>query len=186
VATAISNFPATSFLNSLDEVLFEVCDEIQLNETRHALATQRYLAVGGVLESESSPFKMLRPKIFPQGSMALGTTVKPVEGPHDLDFVLELSASHTGVDPMALIDCLFRFLKSNGVYAGMTELKNRCVRLVYADDSYMDILPGRAVWRHLPERPRPSGGGLETQQSTRLHPVVPRSQLRSTATADSR
>lgn len=73
--------------------------------------------------------------------MALGTTVKPVEGPHDLDFVLELSTSHTDVDPMALIDCLFRFLKSNGVYAGMTELKNRCVRLVYADDFFMDILP---------------------------------------------
>jgi len=34
------------------------------------------------------PFPIPRPRIFPQGSMALGTTCKPVEGPHDLEFVL--------------------------------------------------------------------------------------------------
>ena len=141
MATATNHVRASDFLNSLDGLLFEICDEVQLNETRHSLATQRYMAVGTLLESESSPFKMLRPRIFPQGSMALGTTVKPIEGPHDLDFVLELAASHTSVDPMALIKCLFGFLKSNGVYAAMTELKNRCVRLVYADDFYMDIMP---------------------------------------------
>jgi hypothetical protein len=73
--------------------------------------------------------------------MALGTTVKPVEGPHDLDFVLQLSRDHSGVDPMALIRLLYGFLREHGTYRPMTKLKKRCVRIEYADDFYMDVLP---------------------------------------------
>jgi hypothetical protein len=73
--------------------------------------------------------------------MALGTTVKPIEGPHDLDFVLQLSRDHHAVDPMALIQALYGFLQENGVYRPMTSLKNRCVRIEYADEFYMDVLP---------------------------------------------
>ncbi|MGA2370312.1 MAG: nucleotidyltransferase [Candidatus Korobacteraceae bacterium] len=141
MATLVNDLETTSRITSLDEILFEVCDDLQLTENRHSLATQRYTAVGTVLESSSSPFTMLKPRIYPQGSMALGTTVKPVVGPHDLDFVLELSVSHADVDPMALIKTLFNYLKQLDRYSEMTELKNRCVRLVYADDFYMDILP---------------------------------------------
>jgi hypothetical protein len=73
--------------------------------------------------------------------MALGTTVKPIEGPHDLDFVLQFSRDHNGVDPLALIKDLYEFLRQNGKYGPMTSLKNRCVRIEYADDFYMDVLP---------------------------------------------
>lgn len=73
--------------------------------------------------------------------MALGTTVKPVEGPHDLDFVLELSIAHDRVDPMKLIQELYTFLGKHAVYGPMTSLKNRCVRVEYANEFYMDVLP---------------------------------------------
>lgn len=141
MAIATSSFASTAPTNGLDGVLYEVCEEVQLSEARHGQVTDRYLAVGKLLEADSSPFKMLRPSIYPQGSMALGTTVKPIEGPHDLDFVLELSTDHSAVDPMALIKYLFEFLKGNGTYSEMVEMKNRCVRLVYADYFYIDILP---------------------------------------------
>lgn len=92
--------------------------------------------------------------------MALGTTVKPIEGPHDLDFVLELSLAHYQVDPMNLIDCLYQFLKAHGVYGSMASLKNRCVRIEYANDFYMDILPacqsssGNGTCVKVPDRAR--------------------------------
>jgi hypothetical protein len=129
------------FKTSLDELLLDICEDIQLSATRHDQAVQRYETLGDALESEGSPFRSLGPKIYPQGSMALGTTVKPTEGPHDLDFVLELSLLHQQVDPMRLIQELYTFLRKHGVYGPMTSLKNRCVRVEYANEFYMDILP---------------------------------------------
>jgi hypothetical protein len=73
--------------------------------------------------------------------MALGTTVAPISGPHDLDFVLQLSRDHQLVDPMKLIRTSFDFLRQHGTYSSMTSLKNRCVRIEYADEFYMDVLP---------------------------------------------
>jgi hypothetical protein len=60
--------PSThDFTTSLDELLFEVCEDIQLSATRHDQAVQRYETLGDVLESEGSPFRLLGPKIYPQG-----------------------------------------------------------------------------------------------------------------------
>jgi hypothetical protein len=129
------------FTEGLDDMLFQICEELQISPAKHDQAVSRYETLSEVLESDGSPFSSARPKIYPQGSMALGTTVRPVEGPYDLDFVCELSAVHSTIDPMRLIQTLYRFLKSHGIYGPMTTLKNRCVRVEYANDFYMDILP---------------------------------------------
>jgi len=73
--------------------------------------------------------------------MRLGTTVRPIEGPHDLDFVCELSLGHEFVEPMRLLHALYGFLRANGTYRPMTSLMNRCVRVEYANEFYMDVLP---------------------------------------------
>jgi hypothetical protein len=130
-----------NFSAALDELLIQVCEELQLTPTRYDLAVARYDALNKVLESAASPFRFSEPEIYPQGSMALGTTVTPIEGPHDLDFVLQLSRSHAGVDPMGLIRLLYGFLRQHGTYRSMTSLKRRCVRIEYADEFYMDVLP---------------------------------------------
>jgi len=148
------------FTAGLDELLFEVCEELQLTTAKYDQAVERYEALGDALEGDRSPFHGLHPKIYPQGSMALGTTVKPIEEPYDLDFVLELSLAHDRVDPMKLIDCLYRFLKAHGVYGSMSSPKNRCVRIEYANDFYMDILPacrnasGNGTCIKVPDRAR--------------------------------
>lgn len=134
-------FSAQSSAPALDELLLQICEELQLTPARYDLAVDRYNTLNRVLESKDSPFRHFHPEIYPQGSMALGTTVKPTEGPHDLDFVLQLSRDHSGIDPMALIRTLFGFLREHGTYRPMTKLKNRCVRIEYADDFYMDVLP---------------------------------------------
>jgi hypothetical protein len=139
VARAVS-FPE-NFSAALDELLLGVCEELQLTTPRHDLAVERYGVLNRLLESTESPFRYFQPEIYPQGSMALGTTVKPVQGPHDLDFVLQLSRDHHGVEPMALIRSLYDFLRQQPTYHAMTSMKNRCVRVEYADEFYMDILP---------------------------------------------
>lgn len=125
----------------LDALLLEVCEELQLTRPRYQLAVERYGTVNEILEKAGSPFQFLRPRIFPQGSMALGTTCKPVDGPHDLDFVLQIDAPHWQGHPLAGLAALYEFLRSHETYRKMISLKNRVVRLTYADEFYMDILP---------------------------------------------
>ncbi|MGP0019425.1 MAG: nucleotidyltransferase [Candidatus Sulfotelmatobacter sp.] len=132
---------SNEFSADLDDLLFQICEELQITSARYDLAVARYGTLNTLLESSESPFRHFRPEIYPQGSMALGTTVAPIKGPHDLDFVLQLSRDYSTVDPMALIRTLYDFLRGNGIYRAMTTLKNRCVRIEYADEFYMDVLP---------------------------------------------
>jgi hypothetical protein len=44
-------------LGGLDQILFEICEELQLPPHRHDQAESRYKAVAGVLEAEQSPFR---------------------------------------------------------------------------------------------------------------------------------
>src|SRR5437016_7106732 len=141
MATAEKPIWFQSSREQLDALLLEVCDGLQLRPSRHELAVERYGTVNEILEKAGSPFRFLRPRIFPQGSMALGTTCKPVEGPHDLDFVLQIDAPHWRWHPLAGLSALYEFLSSNETYRKMISLKNRVVRLTYADEFYMDILP---------------------------------------------
>jgi hypothetical protein len=64
-----------------------------------------------------------------------------VDGPHDLDFVLQIDAPHWQLHPLAALNALFEILRSHETYRKMISLKNRVVRLTYADEFYMDILP---------------------------------------------
>ena len=128
---------ATAF----DVLLFRMCETLQLSLTQHGKADERYKAIAKVIDGANSPFVHWSSKMYPQGSMRLGTTVQPITGPHDLDFVCEFAVSHTLVNPMALLDEMYSLFKNHGVYGGMVEKKNRCVRIIYKDEFWLDILP---------------------------------------------
>lgn len=125
----------------LDSLLFEVCENLQLSPTQHKKAVNRYKAIAETLDGPNTPFSHIESNLYPQGSMRLGTTVKPIEGPHDLDFVCEFAVTHTSANPMGLLSDMYRVFKGHGVYGGMVELKKRCVRIIYQDEFYLDILP---------------------------------------------
>src|SRR5579864_7555700 len=97
---APSTFFTEDFGLQLDDLLYEICEELQLSSSRYKQAVQRYEALSQALEAVQSPFHSQRPLIYPQGSMRLGTTVHPLVGAHDLDFVLQLSMSHHVIRPM--------------------------------------------------------------------------------------
>jgi hypothetical protein len=137
----VSIFESASRRHGFDDLLFEICEELQLTRTKYELAEQRYQAIGKILCAPGSPFALDDPSIYPQGSMRLGTTVHPIDGPFDLDFVCQLSVHYRPENPMELLDKLFRFFEASDRYKNMVERLNRCVRIVYADEFYMDILP---------------------------------------------
>jgi Second Messenger Oligonucleotide or Dinucleotide Synthetase domain len=127
--------------DALDLLLFDVCDNLQLSPTHHQKAEDRYHSIAKVISGANSPFSFWDSDIYSQGSMRLRTTVKPIDAPHDLDLVCELDVSHADVDPMALLDNMFKLFSEHGVYGGMVTKKNRCIRIEYKDEFWLDILP---------------------------------------------
>jgi hypothetical protein len=53
------------FVGSLDELLLQICEELQLTPSRYDLAVQRYDSLNRVLETSGSPFQYFQPEIYP-------------------------------------------------------------------------------------------------------------------------
>lgn len=135
----------TSRTGILDFLLAEVVAALQLNDAQIARVQSAYGAVGEWLSQPDSALAPYRPAIYPQGSVALGTTVRPLtRDAFDLDFVLELGAGFPGT-PMELYELLRKRLEQHGTYGPMIELKRRCIRLQYANDFHVDVLGARTV-----------------------------------------
>jgi hypothetical protein len=132
-----------SLQSQLDDLLARICLALQLSPTQYNLAEQRYLAVGAWLEAGGSPLARLRPRIYPQGSLRIGTTVRPIgRDEYDLDFVCELQVDPRSVGhPLVLLNAVEERLKQHDTYRSMMERKNRCIRLRYANEFHLDILP---------------------------------------------
>lgn len=133
----------TDYFNSqMDDLLLRICEKLQISETDHKKAEDRYNAVGKWLAQAESGLASYRPAIYPQGSLRIGTTVKPLAYQEfDLDLVCELDINHEKYDPVAVLNGVEKRLREHGIYKTMIERKNRCIRLNYANEFHMDVLP---------------------------------------------
>ena len=122
-------------------VLERLCQELELTDTQLQVAKDRYKAVGDWLaDAEDGLIETIR--IYPQGSTALGTTVKPIgSNEHDVDLVAHVEEPDLNVSPAALKKAIGDRLRENGRYAGIMEEMGRCWRLNYANEFHLDITP---------------------------------------------
>ena len=130
-------------LTQVDDLLERMTKGLQLDKSRYGRMIQSYEAVKNWIDDDEVFFKPFRYDVYPHGSVRTGTTVKPFGSfEFDLDIVIHLlpgSITHT---PARIYAELKRRLLEHGTYKEMIELKNRCIRLNYAGDFHMDILPG--------------------------------------------
>lgn len=117
---------------------------IELPPSLHGLAVDRYEAVRNHAEREGSPLRDRIRVFYPQGSMAIRSTIrsrKRSEG-YDIDIVAELDLP-PGTAPGTVLDLLFQAI--NGLpgsqYHGKAERQTRCVTVHYADGMHLDITP---------------------------------------------
>ncbi len=76
-----------------------------------------------------------------QGSLALGTVIRPVNNREfDVDMLAFMRASRLKA-PKDYIEEVYRAMKANGNYADKVHRKARCVTVDYAGDFHMDIVP---------------------------------------------
>ena len=104
----------------------------QLDE--HTNAIEDYLA-------DHDVFDDLVVQTIPQGSWAHQTIIRPQDGKEfDADLLLELS-SQSEWEPRDYLSALRRAFRDSDLYKGKVARKNRCVRIVYAGDCHVDVVP---------------------------------------------
>lgn len=123
--------------------------KLQLTDAQQRLAHERAAGVAAWLSAPDSPLARYFPEVFPQGSMRHGTTVRPKnQVEYDLDLVcLLLLAADDPMTPEELYELVYDRLAAHPAYSKLLERKNRCIRLSYAGDFHLDILPARPDYR---------------------------------------
>lgn len=128
----------------IENILLGICEKLQLSPSMYNQAKDRYEVIAKTLQADEA-FRGVTINIYPQGSFRLKTTVKPLnDNEYDLDFVAELSQNSI-MSPKELYNHILRILKNDGVHNDMIEAKNRCVRVNYANDFHLDIMPGKLI-----------------------------------------
>lgn len=129
----------------LNRIFGLIAEELDVPASKYEDAQAHYNAVGDWLNAEGSQLAPYRPTIFPQGSFALGTAIKPTGDDHyDVDAVCQLQLQRNQTTQQRLKAAVGYRLKQNATYAEMLDPEGRrCWTLKYADASqfHIDILP---------------------------------------------
>jgi hypothetical protein len=121
--------------------LERMCQALELTEKQYETAEKRYGAVGDWLASSDNTF-LRSAKIYPQGSISIGTSVKPIKGnEYDVDLVCYVPDLSADTPPKILKKLIGDRLRFNGNYEGILEEKPRCWRINYANEFHLDITP---------------------------------------------
>lgn len=125
----------------LTGALEAACQALELLPSQAQLAEQRYAAIGSWLSEAEDRF-LRASTIYPQGSIALQTTVKPIgRNEHDVDLVCLVPMVAPDSSPGSLKRLIGDRLASNERYRDMLEEKPRCWRINYANEFHLDITP---------------------------------------------
>ena len=133
----------------INDLLRKSVQEISLSEAQHETLVKSYEAVGKFLAGHEA-LERFRPEIHPQGSIRLGTAIKPVaeEDDMDIDLVCEFTNIPVSWTQKDLKEAVGRCFKESDRYSDMLEKKEggkRCWTLLYREGStngyHMDILP---------------------------------------------
>jgi hypothetical protein len=135
--------------DSLDYFLAEIVGKIQLTPTQRKSAQESYEAVAKWLRAAESPSLLCHADVMmiPHGSLGTDTPTKPFRyDEFDLDLIVRMILNG-GRPPTAaqLYNALFDRVRENDTYKAMATPLERCVRLGYARQFHMDLMPGVPV-----------------------------------------
>lgn len=137
------NVSSTEMENFLSHVLDVISKNICVSESDYATLNQHFNALTSVLENGID--KRLSPILRTQGSIRIGTAVKPVdEIGLDADIICELYNVPTFYTQKDVQEIVGRVLRNDSRYKDLLQEPQggrRCFTIVYADGTHVDILP---------------------------------------------
>lgn len=118
---------------------------ISLNPDRKARIDSAYSNLESFASRDGEISKILY-GLFKQGSYVIGTAVKPVKSDQefDVDVVLALNLlarPEDQRDPEQVIEWLAERLRKESSYRGKVRKEKRCVRIKYAGEFHLDVVP---------------------------------------------
>lgn len=129
--------------DSLNYFLTEISGSIQLTPTQRQKAEDHYGAMADLLKN-SPPnliLSKLDVKLIPFGGLGTDTAIRPDDGDSDLDLILRFAALLSAFGrPERLYGDVYSRLDSLPGYRDRLERKDRCVRVHYAGDFYLDLM----------------------------------------------
>jgi hypothetical protein len=128
------------------QIFEQLGKSLDITEMQYSTAVRSYEFLGSWLDREGSPLKPFRPVISPQGSLLLGTSIRPVheEDDFDVDLVLRLMGKPDFWTQKLLKEAVGRELRAHGLFKQQLQPEGRrCWTLNHADGTHfhMDILP---------------------------------------------
>jgi hypothetical protein len=126
----------------IDQLLVDVAVKIQLPPSLHEKAVEHYRAINKHLDREDSPLRYRVVEFYPQGSMAIGATIKSGDEDDIFDIDLVAEVILPGKKPGEVLDLLFDAINGpkGSIYHGMVERQTRCVTVNYRD-MHLDVTP---------------------------------------------
>ncbi|MDD5678843.1 MAG: nucleotidyltransferase [Kiritimatiellae bacterium] len=141
-----TSLPAHRELSLPLRILISAIEEINIPPSRYEAAAKHYTGVGEFLNAKESLLHGFSPAIYPQGSVALGTAIKPLQGEDfDIDLACQLTYQDN-FDPMVVRRLVAQRLKESADYKRMlNEEKSRCLRLDYSngENFHLDIIAAK-------------------------------------------
>ena len=110
---------------------------VNLNQNRIDQLEEHISAATGYLRNNHDGFR----RTDKQGSHALGTIIKPVKDDDEYDADLLAIVDKSGDEPAPYVDQLFRTLQASDRYKDRIEKWNRCVKIKYAGECHLDVVP---------------------------------------------
>ena len=139
----IPSYPAQS-----SPLLEAIADTLDISESYYTQVVKCYQSISAWLERDESIVACYMPKIYPQGSLLLGTVTKSISAAEEYDVVLvsELSLQKTEISQEKLKYLVGAEIKSYAQANNMNsrpEESRRCWTLNYTDGAqfHVDILP---------------------------------------------
>jgi len=134
--------------NNFSEFLQKLAESLDISDSLYQLVEERYQSIGEWLCRDKSTILKYSPAIFPQGSIQLGTVVKPITDAdeYDIDLVCVLQLTKENISQQQLKQLteyeIKGYAKSNNMKSPAEEGR-RCWTLSYSDSAqfHADILP---------------------------------------------
>ncbi len=115
--------------------------EVNLNKTRLDTLQDRVDAVESFISSHET-FENMFLEMIPAGSWAHRTIIKPVDDNDEFDADVLLSLEEqTDWLPKDYIQELYSAFRDSGTYKDIVSRKTRCLRINYAGDFHIDLVP---------------------------------------------
>lgn len=112
--------------------ILKIVESLDITPTMYNNAVDKYTAIVNVLENNG-----ITAHIYPQGSFAIGTVVKPKSrkrgADYDLDVICEVNYNKYDITPQELYTELKNVLEDDGRYSTKLEFFDECITINYSD-----------------------------------------------------